>query len=339
MLKYFNDATKLLMNSESIRSVETMENPNKTIENPYLKNDSTPCDMLVVVLNDMLKKRKGEKDYTAASELEFEKQISDCINLFNYFYSKDLFIEKYRDAFSKRLLVSTKSTSGASGSVAIFEEKIILSKIKILQGVEFTSPLERMLGDIEITEDSNKKYHKDTENSLKDQFNCTVLTGGAAWKLVKQPECILPKNTMDEWKNRYIAWYKNHTGNTGKKLTWIYSAGEVSVLAKYATNNRPYEYLLNPLQAIVLHVFNDHPNECISFNMLIEATNIKNVENKQNVEMMKRVLHSLACQPKFKLLKKTPCVTGNGIDHKNKVLEDDNFEVNTAVSFKLNKVS
>jgi cullin 1 len=87
---------------------------------------------------------------------------------------------------------------------------------------------------------------------------------------------------------------------THRKLTWIHSLGNVNM--KGIFNKKPYDLMITTLQAVVLLAFNapegSTDDGIRSFELLTTITNLSE-------EVLKRVLHSLACG-KYKVLKRLP---------------------------------
>eukprot|EP00615_Pteridomonas_danica_P008742 CAMPEP_0114328552 /NCGR_PEP_ID=MMETSP0101-20121206/480_1 /TAXON_ID=38822 ORGANISM="Pteridomonas danica, Strain PT" /NCGR_SAMPLE_ID=MMETSP0101 /ASSEMBLY_ACC=CAM_ASM_000211 /LENGTH=373 /DNA_ID=CAMNT_0001457907 /DNA_START=399 /DNA_END=1520 /DNA_ORIENTATION=+ len=119
-------------------------------------------------------KLKGEKGVT---EQEAEEDLDKLIVLFRYLHSKDVFEAFYKKDLAKRLLkkgsVSSSSSSpsgggGGGGGSASFElEYIMISKLKHECGNVFTSKLEGMFKDLDLSDDMIKYYHQYLIDSVR----------------------------------------------------------------------------------------------------------------------------------------------------------------------------
>ena len=77
---------------------------------------------------------------------DLEKRLNECAVLFDFLMDKDIFIDFHTHFLAQRLLGKHVSTS---------EEKILISKIKMTQGPQFTSRQETMIADLEKYQDQN----------------------------------------------------------------------------------------------------------------------------------------------------------------------------------------
>ena len=77
---------------------------------------------------------------------DLEERINECAVLFDFLMDKDIFIDFHTYFLAQRLLGKNVSTN---------EEKILISKIKMMQGPQFTSKQETMIADLEKYQDTN----------------------------------------------------------------------------------------------------------------------------------------------------------------------------------------
>ena len=123
---------------------------------------STYCDTIL--------KTGGEK----LSDDEVESRLQKIVELFSYLTDKDLFAEIYRNQLAKRLLNKRCASDDA--------ERVMISKLKLQCGAQFTGKMEGMLNDLAIGADHQADFEKTIKaRSLKlgmDQFSVQVLTTG-----------------------------------------------------------------------------------------------------------------------------------------------------------------
>lgn len=93
------------------------------------------------------KLRMGNKE---ATEEELERLLDKIMVIFRFIHGKDVFEAFYKKDLAKRLLV------GKSASVDA--EKSMLSKLKQECGGAFTSKLEGMFKDMELSRDINVAF-------------------------------------------------------------------------------------------------------------------------------------------------------------------------------------
>merc|ERR1740139_948720 len=122
---------------------------------------STFCDRLL--------KSGGEK----LSETEVEDSLDRVVQLFSYLTDKDLFAEIYRNQLAKRLL-NQRSTSDDA-------EKLMIAKLKMQCGTQFTSKMEGMLADLAVGSEQRTEFEqrmRSVNADTKLDFSVQVLTTG-----------------------------------------------------------------------------------------------------------------------------------------------------------------
>ena len=246
-------------------------------------------------------------------EVHMEEEMERVVGLFNYVSDKDLFGEVYRGLLSKRLL-SGKSTSSEL-------ERSMISKLKLACGALFTNKMEGMLNDLLGQEKADAEFGdfcaRDKRN-LPFAFSTQVLTSG--WWPSALPITLTLPPPMEACIAAYQAWYAKEKQN--KKLQWSWSQGTATVKGSFLGGKMPsYEITVNTLQAVALMAFNvgreAGGGEGVTVDSVARAMGV------QNVEVVKRVLHSLACS-KQRVLKKTP---DNAV-----IREDHTFVFNASFS-------
>merc|ERR1712110_440174 len=110
-----------------------------------------PAELIAKFVDSKLK--AGNKE---ASEEELEKLLDKIMVIFRFIHGKDVFEAFYKKDLAKRLLV------GKSASVD--SEKSMLSKLKAECGAGFTSKLEGMFRDMELSKDINSAFKQHLDN-------------------------------------------------------------------------------------------------------------------------------------------------------------------------------
>lgn len=256
---------------------------------------STYCDRVL--------KSGGEK----LSEAEVEETIEKVVQLFSYLTDKDVFVEIYRNQLAKRLL-NQRSTSADA-------EKIMIAKLKMQCGTQFTTKLEGMLNDLAVGSDQKSEFEKKmSEQNSKIDFGVQVLTTGF-WPSYQTPDIAIPTE-MQNCLNVFQDWH-NHK-HQQRKLNWIFSLGNATVKAVYG--KKTYDLQVTTLQAIALNALDN--DKVMSFTELKDLLNLDEA-------ILKPLMHSLSCG-KYKVVSKVPA--------SNKINTTDKFMANSSFSCQMRKI-
>jgi cullin 1 len=261
---------------------------------------------------DRILKSGGEK----LSDEDVESYLEKTVQLFSYLTDKDLFAEIYRNQLAKRLLNQRSASDDA--------ERLMIGKLKLRCGSQFTGKMEGMLNDLAIGVDHQSDFDQtvkeDKSKSLgKLDFAVQVLTTGY-WPSFAAIDAHLPPEIVQ--CTRVFKDYYD-TKNSKRRLTWMFSLGNASV--KGAFGKKSYDFQVSTLQAIALLAFNadgDGAAPSLAYDAVRERINLPD-------EHLKRVLHSLACG-KYKVITKTPA--GNTIKN------TDAFKVNADFKCQMRKI-
>lgn len=252
------------------------------------------------------KLRAGNKEST---EEELERLLDKIMVLFRFIHGKDVFEAFYKKDLAKRLLV------GKSASVDA--EKSMLSKLKQECGGGFTSKLEGMFKDMELSKDimiSFKQHMEHVKTAPNIELMVNVLTMGY-WPTYTPMDVVLPEE-MVNLQDVFSKFY--HAKHSGRKLQWQPSLGHCVLRANFSAGRKELQVSL--FQALCLLLFNDGVE--FSIDEIQEATKIEASE-------LRRTLQSLACG-KARVLSKNP---------KSKDVEDnDKFSFNNEFAHKLFRI-
>ncbi|XP_077292720.1 cullin 4 [Arctopsyche grandis] len=228
-----------------------------------------------------VKLRAGNKE---ATEEELEKLLDKIMVQFRFIHGKDVFEAFYKKDLAKRLLV------GKSASVDA--EKSMLSKLKQECGGGFTSKLEGMFKDMELSKDINIAFKQHMSNSTESELELSVaiLTMGY-WPTYPVVEVRLPASLL-----RHQALFSKFylAKHSGRKLQWQPTLGHCVLRAHFTQEKKELQVSL--FQVLVLLLFNEGDN--LSIEEIRTATNIEDGE-------VRRTLQSLACG-KARVLTKSP---------------------------------
>ena len=169
-----------------------------------------PAELIAKFVDSKLK--AGNKEST---EEELERLLDKIMVLFRFINGKDVFEAFYKKDLAKRLLV------GKSASVDA--EKAMLSKLKQECGAGFTSKLEGMFKDMELSKDLMQPFkqylssHQDKDQvDLNVDMSVNVLTMGY-WPSYTPMEVIIPSLLL-RLQSLFTTFYL--AKHSGRKLQW-----------------------------------------------------------------------------------------------------------------------
>ncbi|CAF4254872.1 unnamed protein product [Rotaria sp. Silwood2] len=264
-----------------------------------------PAELIAKAVDARL--RTGNKE---ATEEELEKILDKLLILFRFIHGKDVFEAFYKKDLAKRLLV------GKSASVDA--EKSMLLKLKQECGNVFTSKLEGMFKDIELSKDimtAFDQYMHGREAPGNIGMSVCVLTMGF-WPTYPHVTAILPPEFC-RLQEIFTTFYLSK--HTGRKLQWQYTLDHC-LLKGWLKEKAVKEFHVSLYQALVLLLFNQHND--LSYKDIQEQTKIQPAE-------LQRTLQSLACG-KIRLLNKKPISKD--------INADDRFTLNTSFEHKLIRI-
>lgn len=268
------------------------------------KRPNKPAELIAKYVDSKL--RAGNKE---ATDEELEKMLDKIMIIFRFIYGKDVFEAFYKKDLAKRLLV------GKSASVDA--EKSMLSKLKHECGAAFTSKLEGMFKDMELSKDImvQFKQHMQCQNIPGNiELTVNILTMGY-WPTYIPMEVHLPPEMVrlqEIFKTFYLGKH------SGRKLQWQSTLGHCVLKAEFKEGKKELQVSL--FQTLVLLMFNE--GEEFSLEDIKLATGIEDSE-------LRRTLQSLACG-KARVLTKIP---------KSKDVEDgDKFSCNDDFKHKLFRI-
>ncbi|XP_017126436.1 cullin-4A [Drosophila elegans] len=254
-----------------------------------------------------MKLRSGNKGTT---DEELEKTLDKIMVLFRFIHGKDVFEAFYKKDLAKRLLV------GKSASVD--SEKSMLSKLKQECGGGFTSKLEGMFKDMELSRDINIAFRGHALSNNRDVHNldlCVSILTMGYWPTYAPTEVTMPPQFINPQQIFNKFYLEKHSG---RKLQWQPTLGNCMLRAQFDAG--PKELLVSLFQALVLLLFNDKP--ILSYEEILAATLIEDGE-------LRRTLQSLACG-RARVITKTP--------KGREILDGDQFDFNNEFTNKLFRI-
>nr|XP_054770971.1 cullin-4A-like [Lytechinus pictus] len=252
----------------------------ESFENFINKRLNKPAELVAKYVDNKL--RAGNKE---ATEEELERLLDKIMVLFRFIHGKDVFEAFYKKDLAKRLLV------GKSASVDA--EKSMLSKLKQECGGAFTSKLEGMFKDMELSKDIMVAFKQHMQHQCQTtvmDLSVNILTMGY-WPTYKPLEIHLPSevskiSTCSE-RPVSIDKYGNFRSSSTSLVVKLNFLGHCLVKAQFREEGSSVKELQVSLyQTLVLLLFNEGDN--FSLEDIRQATNIEDSE-------LRRTLQSLAC--------------------------------------------
>nr|XP_056717915.1 cullin-4A [Euleptes europaea] len=244
------------------------------------KRPNKPAELIAKHIDSKL--RAGNKE---ATDEELERILDKIMIIFRFIHGKDVFEAFYKKDLAKRLLV------GKSASVDA--EKSMLSKLKHECGAAFTSKLEGMFKDMELSKDimvQFKQYMQNQSDPGNIDLTVNILTMGY-WPTYTPMDVLLPPEVVklqEVFKTFYLGKH------SGRKLQWQSSLGHAVLKAEFKEGKKEFQVSL--FQTLVLLMFNE--GDEFGFEEIKMATGIEDSE-------LRRTLQSLACG-KVRVLNKSP---------------------------------
>eukprot|EP00956_Cyclotella_meneghiniana_P007079 scaffold9620_cov70-Cyclotella_meneghiniana.AAC.2 len=230
---------------------------------------------------------------TSDTNVDHNESFQDKImTLFRHISSKDVFQAFYKRDLAKRLVTGR--------SVSSDMERSFLSKLKAECGPAYTSKMEGMFKDMELSQEimssyaaysagaSSQNQNAANSSSKTTDIDVQVLTTGYWPAYPQYKNIILPTELLAHQKN-FESYYQSKY--KGRRIAWQYSLGNCIVKASFPKQPAGKELNINLCQTLVLLCFqyDDGPDGTgLTIDEIMKKTGI---DDRAEVE---RVLQSLS---------------------------------------------
>ena len=207
---------------------------------------SRPAELLARFVD---KKMKGEKGLV---DTETDAQLEKALSIFRFLQAKDVFEAFYKKLLSKRLLLRKSSD--------LELEKSMITKLKTECGSNYTSKLEGMFQDVDMSKEVMLKYTNHISRGAllaaapapdRVQADFQVLTTGY-WPFASQTDSARLPPDLISCRDRFTSFYNEKY--QGRRLQFVHSLERCIVMAHFPIKKKELEVSL--YQALVLMGFN-----------------------------------------------------------------------------------
>lgn len=222
-----------------------------------------------------------------------EHLLEKIMSLFRFLQSKDVFEAFYKRDLAKRLL----SNKSSSSSLLLSLERSFISKLKSECGTAYTSKMEGMFKDMDLSQAVMQNYQvasqqqQENKSNTRVEMDVQILTTGY-WPIYTQiktykllDELIPPLTNFEEYyKNKYQK----------RRIVWQHSLGSCVVKAFFPSSAGAKDLVLSQYQTSVLvGCFNHHDesSEGLTMDQIIQKTGIEDQKE------CGRILQSLTDPP------------------------------------------
>lgn len=236
----------------------------------FLNQNPKLSEYLSLFIDESMKKA-GDK-----SEAEIELAMNNAIVIFRFIKDKDIFERYYKNHLAKRLLKSYNDI-----------ERSLISKFKNEIGSSFTSKLEGMFRDINLSKEVSGDFnHKNFEVSILTKTFWPIQPQANSLDIVLAPQ-------LEQMKASFGTFY---TGlYSGRNLSWAYNFGSIDIRIQF--EKKIHELNMSFYCGLVVLLFEEH--EELTFEQIEILTKIPQQD-------LVRSLQSVAVAPRTRILTKKP---------------------------------
>jgi len=247
---------------------------NQGLEN--VLNKDTRCSKYLAIYCDVQLK----KGFKGRHEEEVNAVINQVISLFLHLRDKDIFLDCYKKALSRRLLNRLSISNDA--------EDAFITKLKVECGQQAIQKLAAMFTDMSLSDALQEEYcrrpHGGSPGGVVHEVRVLQTN---AWPEKADETNVVPCAEMAACIKAFEMFYNSK--HSGRKLRWIYTMGQVEISAHCF--QRKHILVVQPYQCLALMCFNQRFE--VTFGELVEATKLPREECHRQVLSMTLAKHKL----------------------------------------------
>lgn len=243
----------------------------------FINKDNRVSKLLAKFVNDVLKKG------TKVSIKDVEGTLDNVVFLYGYIQEKDVFEIDYQKYLSVRLLTGLCESEHS--------EKSMIAKLKTECGFNWSSKLEGMFKDVQMSKDLMTDFKSKLVSPLDIQLDVNVCTTGY-WPSGKSAPANLPdalKPACDSFQSFYLAQ------QGGRKLEWRMDYGSAEVMVNFSPQTKR-ALIITTYQMMILLIFNS--TKVVTHKEIMDITNLGHYDIANHLVSL--------CHPKVNILCKRP---------------------------------
>lgn len=271
-------------------------------------NKDTRCAKYLALFCD-LQLKKGLK---GRNEEEVQTLVNQVVSLFAHLKDKDIFLDIYKSALSRRLLNKLSVSNDA--------EDCFITKLKVECGQQSIQKLASMFTDMALSDQLQEEYMKGSHSGSPGGVTHEVrVLQTNAWPEKADDVPVIPCPEMTTCITAYEAFYNSK--HNGRKLRWIYNMGSVELKCRGLA--RPHILVVSAYQCLALVLFNQRQQ--VTLREICEATKLPEEESRRQVTSLTVSRHKVLLHD----------ATGKDLGSETKLQVNDKFaneKVKVAVS-------
>ncbi|KAJ9113817.1 hypothetical protein QFC19_000010 [Naganishia cerealis] len=228
-------------------------------------------ELLASYINQVLSKSNKEN----ADEANMEEALNEAMTIFKYIDDKDVFQKFYSKNLANRLVRQRSASDEAEASM--------ISKLKEVCGVDYTTRLQKMVQDVTLSKETTAEFKermRQAGDNVQD-IDFSIIVGGTVnWPLnPQQTEFNIPKQLAPIYE-RFKGFYT--TNHSGRKLTWLWQLSNNEIKMTFTKPN--YILMASSYQTAILLQFNE--THSLSYAELAEATQLAETQLKPVLNLL-----------------------------------------------------
>eukprot|EP01117_Protostelium_nocturnum_P003593 TRINITY_DN1480_c0_g1_i1.p1 TRINITY_DN1480_c0_g1~~TRINITY_DN1480_c0_g1_i1.p1 ORF type:complete len:629 (+),score=88.00 TRINITY_DN1480_c0_g1_i1:331-2217(+) len=269
---HFSQIVKNAFNDDS-QFVAALDKACRKIVNENSLNKSSVSPEYLAKYCDLMLKKSSKN----LEDNELDEKLNQIIMIFKYVDDKDVFQKFYSKMLARRLIQGISASDDA--------ESQMIGRLKAACGFEYTSKLQRMFTDMNLSVDMNEKFRDYIVTNKLDlgkvDFNIQVLTAGS-WPLQTQASNFNVPQELEKCINQFQSWYSSR--HQGRKLAWLHHLSKGDIRTNCL--KKRYEFQVTNYQMAILLLFNTSESTSLGYDTFLNSINLKEAELKRSLESL-----------------------------------------------------